>query len=84
MSATPETFTTAATAYIGMLPNSSSPAYTGSIIGNILVSTRLKYIPCERESDGAVGYYETVNKEFIAPSGTGTPIKGDYDTSHIS
>ena len=82
---TPDTFTTEASAYIGMLPNSSSPAYTGTIVGNILVGTRLKYVPCERVSDGAVGYYEMVKGKFIAPSGTGTPTKGDYDysVSHI-
>lgn len=78
---TPDTFTTESTAYIGMLPNSSSPAYTGTIVGNILVGTRLKYVPCERVSDGAVGYYETVKGSFIAPSGTGTPTKGAYDYS---
>lgn len=82
---TPDTFTTEASAYIGMLPNSSSPAYTGTIVGNILVGTRLKYVPCERVSDGVVGYYEMVEGGFIAPSGTGTPTKGDYDysVSHI-
>lgn len=78
---TPDTFTTEASAYIGMLPNSTSPAYTGTIVGNILVGTRLKYVPCERVSDGAVGYYEMVKGSFIAPSGTGTPTKGAYDYS---
>ena len=78
----PDTFTTEAGAFIGMLPNSSSPAYTGSIIGSILVGTRLKWIPCERESDGAVGYYEAVKGNFIAPTGTGTPTKGAYDYTH--
>ena len=82
VSVTPDTFETPANAYIGMLPNSSSAAYTGSIIGNILVSDRLKYIPCERQSDGAVGYYEAVKGVFLEPSGTGTPVKGSYDTSH--
>lgn len=81
---TPEEFTTPANAYIGMLPNSSSPAYTGSIIGNVLVSTRLKYIPCERENDGVIGYYETVNGVFFEPIGTGTPVAGSYDTSHLN
>lgn len=82
---TPDTFTTESTAYIGMLPNSTSPAYTGTIIGDILVGTRLRYVPCERTSDGVVGYYEMVKGNFIAPSGTGTPTKGDYDysVSHI-
>ena len=83
--AEPDTFTTVAKAYIGMLPNSSSPAYTGTIVGNILVGTRLKWIPCERESDGVVGYYEAVKGVFLEPVGTGTPVKGDYDfsLSHI-
>lgn len=81
---TPDTFTTPANTYIGMLPHSSSPAYTGSIIGNILVGTRLKWIPCERESDGVVGYYEAVNGVFLEPTGTGTPVAGSYDTSHLN
>lgn len=80
---TPATFETNANTYIGMLPNSSSSAYTGSIIGNILVSDRLKYIPCERISDGVIGYYEAINGEFIEPSGTGTPTKGAYDNRYV-
>lgn len=75
-------FTTPANAYIGMLPNSSSPAYTGRIIGEITVGTRLKWIPCERISDGAIGYYETYNSTFIEASGTGAPTKGEYDHTH--
>lgn len=81
---TPDTFETVATAYIGMLPNSSSAAYTGSIMGNILVSDRLKWIPCERVSDGVVGYYETHTETFLEPSGTGSVTKGEYDTSHCT
>lgn len=81
---TSEEFTTPANAYIGMLPNSSSPAYTGSIIGNVLVGTRLKYIPCERVSDSEIGYYEAVSGEFIEKTGTGVPTKGAYDTSHLN
>lgn len=84
VSITPEEFTTEAKAYIGMLPNSSSPAYIGSVIGNVLISDRLKYIPCERVSDGIIGYYETHTETFIEPSGTGTPTKGNYDTSHLN
>lgn len=76
--ATPDTFETPANAYIGMLPNSTSPAYTGDIKYNILVGTRLKWIPCERASDGVIGYYESVKGNFIGPSGTGTPISLGY------
>lgn len=82
VSVTPDDFTTEAPAYIGMLPNSSSPAYTGTIVGNVLVGTRLKWVPCERQTDGVIGYYEAVKGNFIAPTGTGTPVKGEYDGSH--
>ena len=83
-SATPETFTTPANAYIGMLPNSTSPAFSGTIVGNITVGTRLRYIPSERDSDGTIGYYEIINGEFLAPVGTGTPSTTGYDTSHLT
>ena len=81
---TPDEFTTIAPAFIGMLPNSTSAAYSGSIMGSITVGTRLKWIPCERESDGTVGYYEAVSGVFLEPSGTGVPVKGSYDTSHLN
>lgn len=81
VSVTPTEFTTVATAYIGMLPNSSSPAYTGSIMGDILVGDRLRYIPCIRAEDGIIGYYEYNSGDFLEPSGTGTPIAGSYDYS---
>lgn len=76
--ATPDTFETPANAYIGMLPNSTSPAYTGDIKGNIFAGTRLKWIPCERASDGVIGYYEAIKGNFIEPSGTGTPTSLGY------
>lgn len=81
---TPDEFTTPANTYIGMLPNSSSAAFTGDIIGSITVSNRLEWIPCERESDGTIGYYEKFNGNFIAPSGSGTPVSLGYDTSHLT
>lgn len=76
-----DAFETEATAYIGMLPNSSSPAYTGKIVGDIFIGNRLRYIPCENPS-GVIGYYEIKGGTFIEPVGTGTPIAGDYDHSH--
>lgn len=80
---TPDEFTTPANTYIGMLPNSSSAAFMGDIVGSILVSNRLEWIPCERESDGVIGYYEKYNGNFIAPTGNGTPVSLGYDTSHL-
>ena len=81
---TPEEFTTPANTYIGMLPNSSSAAFMGDIVGSILVSNRLEWIPCERESDGVIGYYEKYNRNFIAPTGSGTPVSLGYDASHLN
>lgn len=78
----PDEFTTPANTYIGMLPNSSSAAYTGDIIGSITVSNRLEWIPCENDG-GVIGYYERVNGNFIAPTGDGTPVSLGYDTSHL-
>lgn len=82
VSITPEEFETDDVAWIGMLPNSSSPHYTGTIVGNILIGDRLKYIPCERVSDGVIGYYEPNTEVFLEPDGDGTPVKGDYDFAH--
>lgn len=73
-----ETFETTSTFWIGALPNSSSPKFDGNIEGNILVSNRLKYIPCERVSDGAIGYYEVFTKTFLENQGTGTPVSMGY------
>ena len=80
----PDEFTTPANVYIGMLPNSSSAAYTGDIIGSITVSNRLEWIPTERESDGVIGYYEKFNGNFIEPAGSGTPVSLGYDTTHLN
>ena len=79
-----ETFETTSTFWIGGLPNSSTTKYDGNIEGNITVSTRLKYIPVERISDGEIGYYETFNSEFLENQGTGTPVSMGYDTSHLT
>ena len=81
---TPDEFTTPANVYIGMLPNSSSAAYIGDIIGSIIVSNRLEWIPCERESDGVIGYYEKYNGNFLEPVGSGLPVSLGYDTSHLT
>ena len=79
---TPDEFTTPENTYIGMLPNSSSPSYVGDIVGSILVSNRLEWIPCENPG-GVIGYYEKYNGNFIAPTGSGTPISLGYDDSHM-
>ena len=54
---TPSTYETDSAAFIGWLPNSSSPHYTGAINVRIYVSNRLCWVPAERQSDGEIGYY---------------------------
>ena len=71
-------FETTDTAQIGALPNSSSPKFTGYLYGNITIGNRLKYIPCERVADGAIGYYEVFSKKFLENQGTGTPTTSGY------
>ena len=78
VSITPDSFETSSTAYIGMLPNSSSPRYTGDIYGRILVSERLCWIPAERQSDGEIGYFELYSNSFIVKTGSGTPVSLGY------
>ena len=77
-------FETTDTARIGALPNSSSPKYDGDIIGNITVGNRLRFIPCIRQSDGKIGYYELMNQNFLEAQGSGTPVAGDVDTTHMA
>lgn len=73
-----EEFETTDTAQIGALPNSSSPKFTGYFYGNVTIGNRLKYIPCERVADGAIGYYEVFSKKFLENQGTGTPTTSGY------
>lgn len=79
-----EDFETTDTFWIGALPNSQSTKYDGNIIGNITVSNRLKYIPCERVSDGKIGYYETFTGTFLENQGNGTPVSMGYDISYMT
>lgn len=80
---TPSTYETTSSAFIGWLPNSTSPHYTGAIDDSIRVSDRLLWIPCERQSDGEIGYYEKYSGVFIEKTGDGTPVSGGYDYSHF-
>jgi hypothetical protein len=66
------------------LPNSSVSKFDGTIIGNITVGNRLRYIPCIRESDDVIGYYELMNQNFLEAQGSGTPVAGDVDTTHMA
>ena len=76
-------FETTDTARIGALPNSSSPKYDGDIIGNITVGNRLRFIPCIRQSDGKIGYYELMSQTFLEPQGS-APTAGAADITHMA
>ena len=53
---------------------STSAKLKGTLYGNVIVEDangiRFKGIPCIRESDDAVGYYDTVSGTFYEPIGT--------------
>lgn len=68
---TPSDFVTTSEAWIGTLPNSTSPKYTGAINGRISAGDRLIWIPAERVSDGELGYYELNSEVFLTNQGTG-------------
>ena len=75
---TPSDYETNSEAYIGWLPNSSSPHYAGAINVRIYVSNRLLWIPAERQDDGEIGYFELYKEKFIEKTGTGTPVSLGY------
>lgn len=60
----------------------SSSKLKGNLYGNIIVDGRLKLIPCERVSDGVLGYFDTYSQTFYEPQGTGTSL--GYDDSYIA
>lgn len=60
----------------------SNATITGSI--EVSGSQTLKFIPCERVSDGAIGFWETSNQEFLENQENGTPTTDGYDTSYMT
>ena len=45
----------------------TSSKLRGNLYGDIIVDGRLKLIPCERVSDGVLGYYDTYSATFYEP-----------------
>jgi hypothetical protein len=60
----------------------TSSKLRGNLYGSFVVDGRLKLIPCERVSDGVLGYYDTYTGTFYEP--TGTPTSLGYDFSYYS
>ena len=56
----------------------SSAKLDGIIYGNIEVVNKGLFIPVERISDGAIGYYEAMSGAFLENQGTGTPVSLGY------
>lgn len=52
--------------------NASSAKFKGDLIGAFIVEDKFKGIPCKRDSDNVLGYYDTVSKTFFEPT-AGTP-----------
>lgn len=80
----PLEFTTPTNLCIGTTAASASSAkIKGKLYGNIEVVGRAKFIPCERISDGELGYYDTISETFYEQvSGYDGAVSLGYDGSH--
>lgn len=58
--------------------SASSSKLDGTMYGNIEVVNKGLFIPVERISDGAIGYYEAISGTFLENQGTGTPVALGY------
>ena len=58
--------------------SASSAKLDGTIYGNIEVVGKGLFIPVERVSDGAIGYYEAISGTFLENHDTGTPVSLGY------
>ena len=68
---TAKTFTGTADLCIGTTsPSATSSKLDGDIWGDIVVDGKLKLVPCERESDNVLGYYDMVGGTFYEPTGS--------------
>ena len=83
---TPREFTCSVPFCIFATSPTGSEHSNATIIGSIEVSgsQTLKFIPCERVSDGAIGFWETSNQEFLENQENGTPTTDGYDTSYMT
>lgn len=56
-------------------PSASSAKLDGTLYGDIVVEGRLHLVPCKRDSDNVVGYYDLKSKTFYEPTGSApTPV----------
>lgn len=77
-------FETSADLCIGTTSTGASSAkLKGNLYGTFEVENRFWGIPCERQSDGVLGYYDTYSETFYEPIG-GTPVSLGYDGDYMS
>ena len=81
---TEQTFTTPTNLCIGITSTTASSAkLKGNLYGSIEVVGRAKFVPCERVSDNALGYYDIVGEAFYEQaSGFDGAVSLGYDGSH--
>lgn len=63
--------------------SATSSSFDGTIHGDVIVDGRLHLVPCERLSDGVIGYYDTIGRKFYEPT-VGAGVAGEYDGSKVS
>lgn len=83
---TAQTFTTPTNLCIGTTAKGASSAkLKGNLYGNIEIVGRAKFVPCERVSDNALGYYDTIGEAFYEQArGFSGAVSLGYDGSHYS
>ena len=83
---TAKTFTAANDLLIGSTTvGGTSAKLKGNLYGSFVVDGRLNAIPCERVSDGTLGYYDTYSETFYEPyTGYTGAVSLGYDGSHYS
>lgn len=77
---TQQTFTCSVPLCIGATSPTGAACSEVTFYGNIVVEGSTKYIPCERVSDGVLGYYDTANGVFLTSS-EGTVTTSGYDVA---
>lgn len=74
-----KSFSTVGDMFIGSTSASVTASnLVGDMIGAVTVDGRLEAIPCERESDGVLGYYDTIGGVFYEPTGD-APVSLGYE-----
>lgn len=69
---TAKTFTSSTTCLIGTTSTGATSAkFTGDMYGVVEIEGKAYCIPVLRKSDNAVGYYDAINKRFLANQGSG-------------